>query len=218
MPLLNWPPAKGPKPPHLSYKRRLAVPPPGRKDFTFTQPPESAAERRQLIEAVSEFHPIDDGVKAPPFEDKIGGSVFPQAKRKRRLKAETRFRLKHHVATIGTLNLEQAHLLVMGTGFQRRALERKLPAKPLSLEIIYPLNKGVKLKIFPFSMIDVYGDGRKVEGERMSIGYVLWMVAQEYFRIYKHWKRYGVWGHEIGDLIFEGLEVNRGRAQVLVGS
>jgi hypothetical protein len=53
----------------------------------------------------------------------------------------------------------------------------------------------------------------------MSIGYVLWAVAQEYKRIYRQHRKYGVWGHAITDLYFEGLDVQKnGNVTLLVGS
>lgn len=199
----------------------MIAPPPVRHEFTFEQPVGAAAERRALLEAVMEYHPIDDkdqDQKPQTEEDKVGSTSIP-SRRKRRVKAETRFFLNHHVATLGTLTLAQAHRLIHGVGARRRHLEKRLPNKPLRVELVYPLSKGVELEIAPFRVVDFYADGRKEERDEMSIGYFLWAIAQEYYRIYKQWKRYKVWGHELEDLKFERMEIFRGgRVDLLVGS
>ena len=45
----------------------------------------------------------------------------------------------------------------------------------------------------------------------MSVGYVLWAVAQEYFRIYRNWKQYKIWGHALEDLVYTELRIRRGQ-------
>lgn len=76
-----------------------------------------------------------------------------------------------------------------------------------------------------------------VEGsvEKVStIGELLWKVAQMYDKIYKEEEettsvevghrnqtngKYGIWGHDIGDLVFEGVVVyDNGTIEFLIGS
>jgi hypothetical protein len=73
-----------------------------------------------------------------------------------------------------------------------------------TLQIIYPLNLGVELTIFPFEVETVWKDKRVVEAY-MSPGYFIWVIGQEYKRIYEEHEKYGVWGHALTDLCLEGF-------------
>lgn len=223
MPLINWPPSKGPKPAWLRSKRRYIVPNPERHDFRVKQTADTAAERRILLDAVMDFHPIDDKdvKKIPDVEDKVGHSfrMEKEGKRVRRRKGETKFLFNHHIATLGTLTITQAIRLIQGYGVTKRGLEHELPLMPINVQLTYPLSKGVELTIHPYQVVRTFGNGKIEEDERMEVGYLLWVIAQEYFRIYKNWKQYKVWGHDIGDLFFEGLKISKnGDADLLVGS
>jgi len=53
----------------------------------------------------------------------------------------------------------------------------------------------------------------------MSPGYLMWVVAKEYERIYKEHKKYGVWGHAMSDLGFERITVRPdGVVDLFIGS
>jgi len=214
--LLNWPPAKGEKPPHLQVKRTYEAPVPSRADFDFRQPRHAVEERRVILSAALDHHGQGDAV-----EEKIGASI-PRAGRVApipRRTLERDFRLNHHVATVGTLTLEQADELLHGCGALVRRLERDLAPRPVSVDIVYPLSVGVRLKLRPFTVVEEWGDGTRSEEKRMSVGYVLWSAAREYERIYLDWAKYKVWGHGLEDLVFERLLVRpRGRLDLWVGS
>lgn len=63
----------------------------------------------------------------------------------------------------------------------------------------YPLKRKYLLRTNP--TLDFNG-----EPMPMHIGYFLWQVAKIYQdEIYKNRKKYGVWGHNIDDLYFEGI-------------
>lgn len=54
-------------------------------------------------------------------------------------------------------------------------------------------------------------------------GYILWAIARAYRRIYEKEREspgtYGIWGHQLGDLVFESLSYyGRGRMDVGLGS
>ena len=53
----------------------------------------------------------------------------------------------------------------------------------------------------------------------MDVAYFVWMIAQEYKRIYDNHELFGVWGHCLGDLVFEGVDFHKdGTAEVFIGS
>jgi len=216
--LLNWPPSKGPKPPALACRHVYDVPPVVQRDFKFKQPPVCAGERRMLLDAVMDHH----GKRLP--EEKVGTSTneeeFAAAQRRRGApRYETHYRLNHQVAMLGTLTLPQADMLVCGYGVRLRRLGQDLPPKPITVGLLYPLEVGSELHIKPYRYVLAYGDGKEAVQLRMTVGYVLWCVAQEYLRIYKEWRHYVVWGHELADLYFEVLDVRPGgRADLFVGS
>jgi hypothetical protein len=85
--------------------------------------------------------------------------------------------------------------------------------------IDYPLGTAVRLKIEPMTV--TYMRGRQISKEmvEMRLGYFLWVVAQEYLRIYEEAEKYEIWGHAMGDLAFEGVEVyENGFSTILMGS
>lgn len=198
MPLLNWPPSKGPLPPHLRVARSEAVIPIKRQDFTFTQPPQAAAERGSLVVAAMETHD-------KPVEDKIGMELSS-----RKMKTDTDYYLDHPVAVVSRLTFKEADILLHGIGVHTRLLTKEIPARRYEIPLTYPLTTGSRLRVDPFELTCHMGDGRTIKSERMSIGYVLWAVAVEYKRIYVDWKHYKPWGHGIEDLVFRTMSVHRG--------
>jgi len=198
MPLLNWPPSKGPLPPHLKVARSEVTLKLKRRDFQFRQPPQASAERRHLLEAVMDVH--DD----PKVEEKVGMEFGVKEKK------DTEFILDHPLALLAKLTFEEADLLVHGVGTSTDLLTRRLPAKRYEIPLTYPLTVGVELRVDPFELTRTMGDGKKIREDRMSIGYLLWVVAQEYRRIYADWKVYRPWGHGIEDLTFKTMAIHRG--------
>jgi len=77
--------------------------------------------------------------------------------------------------------------------------------------VVYEPDKhGTKLKLL---------DGKMHTSEpRMSVGYLLWVLARAYRKVYEEYGAYGVWGHAIGDLVFERLEIKDNIGVVSVGS
>lgn len=113
-----------------------------------------------------------------------------------------------------------AHYAVRSALAQQDAQDRWYGYEPreLVVEISYPLEKSVRLRIPPMKRsypscaycveTAEKHDGEEHERLEMSPGYLLWVVAKEYTRIYREHEHYGVWGHAIGDFVFEGLEVD----------
>lgn len=88
--------------------------------------------------------------------------------------------------------------------------------RDVNVKLEYPFDAGSKLTIHPYKRIPGWKRGDRRE---MSVGYVLWHVAREYGRIYRNAKKYGVWGHEIDDLCFEGFTLHsNGKIDLWIGS
>jgi hypothetical protein len=87
-------------------------------------------------------------------------------------------------------------------------------APSLIVELDYPLRKIVRLTIPPAVFQTDIG-----EYQIMSPGYLLWVVANEYRRIYANHEHYEIWGHGINDLNFEMIDVSDdGNAGLFIGS
>ncbi len=128
-----------------------------------------------------------------------------------------RLSLNHRVSPLANLKPEQWDLI---SGVSKGKLEAWLANdKPVTIDLSYPLNKIARVTVRPYSITRYTSTGKKsTHGPLMSVGYVLWSLAQAYKRIYKAHVRYGVWGHDIGDLAFEGLTVNGTNGAVDIGS
>lgn len=90
---------------------------------------------------------------------------------------------------------------------------------PLETVITYPLETAVQLSIEPMTITVKRGKHPERVEQEMRLGYFLWVVAQEYLRIYEEAEKYGIWGHALSDLGFEGIVVYEGGfAELLIGS
>lgn len=204
MPLMNWPPSRGPKPPEIDVVgKSFEMPEPGRREFRFRQPKDAVEEQKVLVAAALSVKYKELGGKeqrdAKLLRDLRGADGEPRCAYERTLDLDV------HVATLATLSIEQASVLVRGVGRRRGELEYDLPTKPLLIDITYPLTVGVRLCVHPYTLTQEFGDGLKLPVRCMDVGYFLLVVAQEYKRIYDHWRRYRVWGHELDDLYFTRL-------------
>lgn len=211
MPLLNWPPSKGPKPPHLEVVWYFTAPKVSRKDLNFKKPASHREEQKRLLDAAwqerdrtSKHH---YAVISPATRD--GSSDF----------VDDEIVLWQHVRTVSTLTLEQAHTIIAGVGKPSRKIANYLPISTVTLELTYPLLVGRRLKIPPFIIYGEIGDGSAVKFKEQSIGYILWVASREYVRIYKNWRTYGIWGHSIDDLYFTRFKAtSKGKAELSVCS
>jgi len=216
--LENWPPAKGPRPKNMGTTPVYTDTRVSRQDIRFKLSKENRLERRELVTAVmahhenkrtlekisvSSFHHIVPGTERRGAVSKVGDTIL----------------LNHHVDTVGELSVGHASRLIHGVIRGVRDLASDLGVRTYRVQITYPLTMGVELSIRPALVTWRPPKGTLVKGRATPLGYVLWMIAQEYRRIYSEWRRYGVWGHAIDDLYFEELRVLRGgRLGLVVGS
>jgi len=122
-----------------------------------------------------------------------------------------------------------------------RGMVFRLPELPITTEICYPLSSKLKVTIHPYSVKHVSRESDKSikikqvstskhdihkkpvvvknETKYMDVAYFLWRIAQEYKYIYKNHEQFGVWGHCLGDLVFEGVMFKKnGTAELYIGS
>jgi hypothetical protein len=189
--LLNWPPSRGPMPARL---------------------------RRPMP-----MHPATISVREMPE-----GS----APLVRRSDVCRELRCDVHVETLLGLTLEQATNVVFVvepdgccqsyidavdlSSRKRRPIKagkvyrrRKRNPPTLVADIDYPVSRAARVTVPPY----------RRNGPTQSWGHFLWQVARAYQEVYRQWKRYGVWGHALGDLCFEGIAVTKdGRVVLHIGS
>lgn len=80
--------------------------------------------------------------------------------------------------------------------------------RKLSVVIDYPLSHKHKFNVDT--------------GGFCKVGELAWMIAKEYERIYevdrKNPGEYGIWGHDIGDLYIESIEISGDKVTLGMGS
>jgi len=129
-----------------------------------------------------------------------------------------------HVADLICLPPEQVSTLVSGVEQTKRA-ERShtrdlLPTRELVTILDYPMDKIAVVSVQPFKRIITMRHNRRHTATRpmMTVGWFLWCVAQAYRYIYAHHEDYGIWGHGISDLCFEGLMLVDNQVELFIGS
>jgi hypothetical protein len=211
--LMNWPPSRGPNPGQhmVSYKQGKIT----REDVRIPRSPMSAAEA-EMIEAAG-------GV----VEEENAEIPAPEEPAERAPVVGTWY-VWFQIEDVASLNLDQAINLLRGRtdDEKERHCSDDWSFSPvekfgiLETMITYPLNTAVHLVIEPLTITRTWGKSRpaKVTHE-MRLGYFLWVVAQEYVRIYEEAEKYGIWGHAMTDLGFEGVIVHEdGTVDVMIGS
>lgn len=128
------------------------------------------------------------------------------------------------VTTLSTMTREQAGGAVTGVVHDARGwvasreyahgdLFRYLPASRYAVDLYYPLSCRARV------VVACEPNAFRAWGPRgISIGEVLWLLAQAYVEIYREPDRWGIWGHAMGDLVFEKIYVRSGMLVVGVGS
>lgn len=142
-------------------------------------------------------------------------------RRERTESLKGKFYCNYHVQTVSTLTIEQAHMLLDVQTAEPDSESGHwcmFKPEPIKTRIDYPVNLAVELTIPPLSIKTFWKDGTENIRDYISPGYLMWVVSQEYKRIYEEHEKYGVWGHAITDLFFEGFEIENGLAQLLIGS
>lgn len=199
--LLNWPPSRGKKPYYLCAKPIYTIPEPGVEDFDFKPSGEQALERGEILRALTNPQSAIEYITLRGPASRLPKEPF-----------ETSFVLSHPVKAISEFSFEESVSgIIKGWGKTTHLMTDLMKPETITIKITYPLTKGVKITIRP------YRCGPKGSVPYMKLGYVLWCVAREYRRIYKEWRRYGVWGHSIEDLMFVSFEIDdSGRADLEV--
>lgn len=219
--LLNWPPSRGPNPHTHIWRWTPSV---TVKDLPAPPPRESAVVEKDLIQNIEkgelpqELAPLPKGLRRIRKE------------RKKPLLVGT-WKVWYPVQRVAGLTLEQADYFVLACVDERQKKgDRHLTnwfdyePRPLWVDITYPMKRGVRLLVKPLVREALpckacpRGE-RKVCRVQMSPGYFLWMVANEYERVYKEHEKYGVWGHGLDDLWFERITIRKdGVVDLFIGS
>jgi hypothetical protein len=76
------------------------------------------------------------------------------------------------------------------------------------VDLTYPLRKMARVTVYPFYSRAAYADGRTFQGDaQMTLGHLLRELARAYRKIYREPEKWEVYGHSIGDLMFESLTI-----------
>lgn len=226
--LANWPPSRGVNPHTHDW---ILTPNITRKDLPAPERSESVQEEKDLIdgllsgrvplEAESELSLPDPAI--PPLEPE--NRPLPLL--------EGTWSVWYQVTDVAALSLKQANRVIRACEGHRgdKCDEHlsnwwKYEPRDLWVDIDYPLSRGVRLCVKPFVMEPEPCEacerdhGRRREKRvEMTPGYLLWMIAKEYERIYSEHEKYGIWGHGIEDLGFERITINKeGVVELFVGS
>lgn len=134
-------------------------------------------------------------------------------------------RCNYQVLTLASLTPSQAIQLLAVQGLEDCEVFHQADIRKVEADLHYPLSRIVTVRIEPSILVLPGRGGRRW----LDPSYVLWQLAQAYLRIYAEEAespgRYGVYGHVLGDLVFEGLIAyaaadpgKPGYCDVLVGS
>jgi hypothetical protein len=117
---------------------------------------------------------------------------------------------------------ELAIELVGGVEEGSRAPQTRLPVRVLRCALCYPLGSGWALvTIHPYEYRSEWCRRRRIPArwhKGMSVGYLLWCIAQAYREIYERHDEYAIWGHDLDDLVFERVKVLDHAVAVSIGS
>jgi hypothetical protein len=189
MELINWPPSRGPNPNAPKVTYRQGKI--ERQDI-------SREDRRKIERDFNQAKPAMIGIWRTWFQ----------------------------VEDVADLTLSQAVRLLKG----KKAGDKSVPVVcaddwyeeefgGLVTIINYPLETAVQLSIDPMTRAVQIGRHPERVKKELPLGYFLWVVAQEYLRIYEEAEKYGIWGHALSDLGFEGVVIYEGGfAEILIGS
>jgi hypothetical protein len=243
MTMMNWPPSRGPNPhiPQVRYVPGMVERVDVLRAALRTQDAEEEAAIKEASDDV-EFPSSDGGDEETSTPETDDHAPYIEVMRKPRepkvLSGE--FSCSYHVATVVTLSIEQASRLLevrkvirredatsktsQGRTYKKAVHDdhstqwAEYETRSLIVTITYPLSLNVRLTIAPLTEQCTYSD-HESEWVSMSPGYLMWVLAQEYRRIYVEHEKYGVWGHDIDDLHFEGFAISEnGDTELWIGS
>lgn len=218
--LMNWPPSRG-KNPHTHELKYLA----GQIESQDLERPRRRGREETEKSLVEEIEAND--WKSPPISPEAAASP-PQAIRTRPKARPTlagKWKVWVQVKDVLGLSIEQADRILRAVA-PDNPFDTWFRYEPrlLQVDITYPLAVGVRLVVHPLKMKSTLcaacGPEKKSRVRTvMSPGYFMWVVAQEYARIYQEHEKYGVWGHAIDDLGFEFIGIDEdGIVELGIGS
>lgn len=215
--LMNWPPSRGRMPAWMSAEPKYIIPKIQIKELPADAPLPIPVISLPKILKLSKAHLKDLKKRGKTARDMIDP-------------IESRRDFSYHVwvqvSDVLTLTARQADAVITGSLGNSKAdklignwgADNVLPVRTYIVDIRYPLSKTARVTIEPYTWKLKRSDGTVLVRKRMSLGYLLWQIAQAYKIIYRQHKRWGVWGHAIGDLGFEGLEISDNISRVHIGS
>jgi len=207
--LMNWPPSRGPNPHAHEWDVITSV---SRKDLPAPKQREVAVAEKSMIESLQKGEMSD---VQPPKR------LLRRRRERKKPLLSGKWSMWYPVQAVASITLEQADQLVLACSLDGRTrhrdhLENWILYEPRTLwvDITYPLNRGVRLCVKPLvreaKACKACGEDHPVSKRvEMSPGYLLWTLAKEYERIYKEHEKYGVWGHGLDDLNFEGVYIKK---------
>jgi len=125
------------------------------------------------------------------------------------------------VSRAADLKVGQASAIISGAGvvLSQVSLTRFLDARTYVCDLQAYLSHTARVTIEPYTIRTVReSDGSVRERKSSSVGYLLAMLGRAYRSIYRDHEAWGVWGHEISDLVFESLSIRDNIVTVGIGS
>lgn len=191
--LMNWPPSRGPMPKSMRDPKTV----PAR--ITIKMVPDKSLP---LVRRRDKVRVLDCDIHV----ETLLGMTLDQADRVLSVADHKSHNLHSIMLKKSDLAFKKGKPMKVGVSYKRA-----VPDPPtLVADIDYPLSKTARVVVPPF---------KRHRGPAQSWGHFLWQIARAYDAIYKEWKKWGVWGHALGDLWFEEIEVTRdGRVVLGIGS
>jgi hypothetical protein len=220
--LLNWPPSRGPMPAWMRREPKCVVPELVIKSAPYVSEEEHKRElsfsvRLKRAEAKRK-HAKLAALRRARATVKAGRS----RRRWRRLQRRPQValiescRLQCHVDTVASLKNPGVAERLIGSG-------NWVPlddTKTYTVTLTYPLGRRAVFAVKPYTREPIRFNGKIKRRWRpcMSVEYLIWQAARAYRRIYREHKRFGVWGHAIGDLWFESIQIDGRNITFGIGS
>lgn len=210
-PIMNWPPSRGPMPAWMEHKPVIKVPkvelvelqegaePPIRVVQTEVPNDMRFSEFRTTLELERNWTYSDLGVLS--VEEMLSASAQDATNLVR-----------------GVRGLHPIERRGRGQPSERKTCDNLLPVRTVVVDLDYPFGKVARLLIRPYIVETIRRDGEIAQWPTMRLGYVLWQIAQAYGQIYAEHERWGVWGHAIGDLVFESFRLEDNIGHIGIGS
>lgn len=120
--------------------------------------------------------------------------------------------LSYAITSVASLRFGQATSLLYGVTRKGNCFKYldgyMLEKGPILARLTYPIHTPALVTVHPYRVLcrrpgETWDRG--LLSEHQTVGYVLWQIARAYRRIFADPERWGVWGHVLGDLVFERI-------------